>query len=331
MTNTSPLTHAEPFIKIRASTGWAALNLREIWKFRDLLMSLATRDLKLRYKQTALGVIWVVVQPLLAAGIFSFVFGKVAQLPSDGVPYLLFSFAGLLGWNLFSSTVTKCNGCLVGNSQLISKVFFPRLILPLSTVPSVLVDFAVAAGMMTVLMLIYGVAPGWGLLLLPVLMGLLLMLALGIGLCTAALSVSYRDVQYIVPVFMQILLYASPIAYAVSAVPRASAQRLFAQSAERSARSLPRFIAEHKLARRVESRSGRRNLRVRLPPRDLLLQTHGKEVRRCHLRTTAKQRTIDWHSSMRCGDSPACGSSSATSMLTGWAACGSMVGILRRS
>ena len=206
-------------IKIRPSTGWAALNLPEIWQFRDLLLSLATRDLKLRYKQTALGVIWVVVQPLMAAGVFSFVFGKVARLPSDGVPYLLFSFAGLLGWNLFSNTVTKCSGCLVGNSQLISKVFFPRLILPLSTSPSVLVDFAVAAGMMAVLMCFYGVTLGWGILYLPVLMALLLMLALGIGLCTAALAVSYRDVQYIVPVIIQILLYASPIAYSVSAVP----------------------------------------------------------------------------------------------------------------
>jgi lipopolysaccharide transport system permease protein len=218
-TTSAPRMIAEPFTKIRPSSGWAALNLEETWKFRDLLLSLATRDLKLRYKQTALGVIWVVAQPLMAAGIFSFVFGKVARLPSDGVPYLLFSFAGLLGWNLFSSTVTKCSGCLVGNSQLISKVFFPRLILPLSTIPSVLVDFAVAAGMMIVLMFVYGVAPGWGVLLLPVWMAMLLMLALGIGLSTAALAVSYRDVQYIVPVFMQILLYASPIAYAVSAVP----------------------------------------------------------------------------------------------------------------
>jgi lipopolysaccharide transport system permease protein len=219
VTISCPRIAAEPLIKIRPSTGWAALNLPEIWQFRDLLLSLATRDLKLRYKQTALGVIWVVVQPLMAAGVFSFVFGKVARLPSDGVPYLLFSFAGLLGWNLFSNTVTKCSGCLVGNSHLISKVFFPRLILPLSTSPSVLVDFAVAAGMMTVLMCLYGAGPGWGILLLPVLMTLLLMLALGIGLCTAALAVSYRDVQYIVPVIIQILLYASPIAYSVSAVP----------------------------------------------------------------------------------------------------------------
>jgi lipopolysaccharide transport system permease protein len=143
----------------------------------------------------------------------------VAKLPSNGIPYLLFSFTGLLGWNLFNNTVTKCSACLVGNSQLISKVFFPRLILPLSTVPSALVDFAVGAMMTAILMCVYGVAPGWSLLLLPVWMALLLMFALGIGLSTAALAVTYRDVQYIVPVILQILLYASPIAYSVQAVP----------------------------------------------------------------------------------------------------------------
>src|SRR4051812_37354539 len=146
----------KPSLSTRPSSGWINLNLRETWQFRDLLLSLAGRDLKLRYKQTALGVIWVVLQPLMAAGIFSFVFGKVAKLPSNGVPYLLFAFAGLLGWNLFSNTLTKASACLVGNSQLISKVFFPRLVLPLSTVPSTLVDFGVAAGMMAILMVIYG-------------------------------------------------------------------------------------------------------------------------------------------------------------------------------
>ena len=214
-----PPSPPTPYLTIRPKSGWVPLDLRELWQFRDLLFSLAGRDLKLRYKQTALGIVWVVFQPLIAAGIFSFVFGRVAKLPSDGVPYLLFSFAGLLGWNLFNNTVTKCSTCLVGNSQLISKVFFPRLILPLSTIPSVLVDFAVTSGMMIVLMIVYGVTPGWSMLLLPFLMILLLMLALGIGLCTAALAVSYRDVQYILPVAIQILLYASPIAYAVSAVP----------------------------------------------------------------------------------------------------------------
>ena len=209
----------KPYLTIRPSPGWAAINLGELWQFRDLLFSLAVRDLKLRYKQTALGVIWVILQPLMAAGIFSFVFGKVAKLPSDGVPYFAFSLAGLLGWNLFSNILTKTSGCLVGNSQLISKVFFPRLVLPLSTVPSVLVDFAVATTLMAVLLVTYGINPGWGLLLLPVWMALLAVLALGIGLVTSALTVSYRDVQYILPVFLQMLLYASPIAYAVSAVP----------------------------------------------------------------------------------------------------------------
>ncbi len=209
----------EPYLIIRPTSGWAALNLRELWQFRDLLFTLSGRDLKLRYKQTALGVIWVILQPLMAAGIFSFVFGTVAKLPSNGVPYLLFSFAGLLGWNLFSNTLSKTSGCLIGNAQLISKVYFPRLVLPLSTVPSTLVDFGVAAGMMGVLMVLYGVAPGWGLLLAPLWLAMLLAIALGIGLISAALTVSYRDVQYILPVFLQILLYASPVAYSISAVP----------------------------------------------------------------------------------------------------------------
>ena len=221
----APATAEKPYLTIQPKSGWAALDLRETWQFRDLLMSLAGRDLKLRYKQTVLGVAWVVLQPLMAAGIFSFVFGKLADFPSDGVPYFLFSYAGLLGWNLFSNTLNKTSGCLVGNSQLISKVFFPRLILPLSAIPSVMVDFSVAAAMMIVMMLAchhtlaathHGI--GWPILLLPIWMLILLFLALGIGLCTAALAVSYRDVNYILPVFMQILLYASPIAYGLSQV-----------------------------------------------------------------------------------------------------------------
>ncbi len=209
----------KPYLRIRPTSGWAALNLRETWQFRDLLFTLAGRDLKLRYKQTALGVIWVVLQPLLAAGIFSFVFGKVAGLPSDGVPYFVFSFAGLLGWNLFSNILTKTSGCLVGNQQLISKVFFPRLVLPLSTVPSVLVDFSIGAVLMIILLVTHKITPEWGLLLLPIWIALIIAIAMGVGLVTSALTVSYRDVQYILPVFTQMLLYASPVAYAASHVP----------------------------------------------------------------------------------------------------------------
>ncbi|WP_170065495.1 ABC transporter permease [Abditibacterium utsteinense] len=214
----------QPHLVIRASSGWAALDLKQIWLYRDLLMTLASRDVKLRYRQTALGVVWVILQPLVAAGIFSFVFGTVAGFPSEGVPYIVFAYAGQLAWNAFSSTVTKSSAVLVANSGLISKVYFPRLVLPLSTVPSTLLDFAVALGMMAVLMVIYGIAPGLGILLLPLWLGLILMLSVGIGLYTSALMVSYRDVQYILPVVTNMLLYASPVAYsasfAISKVPQ---------------------------------------------------------------------------------------------------------------
>ncbi|HEX4085257.1 MAG TPA: ABC transporter permease [Chthoniobacteraceae bacterium] len=214
-----PEVKRRPYLTIRPSRGWIGLDLREIWQFRDLLESLALRDLKLRYKQTILGVLWVVLVPLMAAGVFSFVFGTVAKLPSGKVPYLVFSFAGLLGWSYFAGVLTKISGCLLGNSNLISKVFFPRLILPLATIGSNLVDFLVSAVVMTVLLVIYHVVPSPAVLLLPVWMAILTAIALGLGLSTAALAVSYRDIPYIIPVFTQILLYASPVAYSVSAVP----------------------------------------------------------------------------------------------------------------
>ena len=214
-----PASSQRPRLRIRPPSRWIGIELGELWRFRDLVLTLAGRDLKLRYKQTVLGVMWVVLQPLMAAGIFSFVFGKVAKMPSDGLPYFLFAYAGLLGWNLFAGVLTRSSGCLLGNSHLISKVFFPRLVLPLSTVPGALVDMAVAGGLMVLLMAIYHVAPGAGLLLLPVWIVLLVLLSLGFGLIAAALSVSYRDVNYILPVLTQLLMYASPIAYAASAVP----------------------------------------------------------------------------------------------------------------
>lgn len=210
---------AKPHLVIRPTSGLAALNLNEIWPYRDLLVTLAERDIKIRYKQTALGVIWVILQPLVAAGIFSFVFGSIANLPSDGVPYFLFAYAGMQGWTLFSNVLTRSSGCLVGNAHLVSKVYFPRFILPLSTLGAILLDFTVAMGMMAVLMIMYQVVPGWGLLLLPVWMGILISFAIGIGLWLAALMVQYRDVGYILPVAMQMLMYASPVAYASSAVP----------------------------------------------------------------------------------------------------------------
>jgi len=214
---TIPNTPARPLRTLKARPGWQALNVKELWLFRDLLVTLAGRDVKLRYRQTAVGALWVVLQPLLAAGIFAFVFGKMANLPAPkGVPYFVFSYAGLLGWNVFSNTVIKVSASMVQNANLISKVYFPRLILPLSMMFSTLIDFGVALALLPVLMLIAHVAPGLSLLTLPLWFALILMLALGVGMVTSALAVTYRDVQYVIPVLMQFFLYASPVAYMLS-------------------------------------------------------------------------------------------------------------------
>jgi lipopolysaccharide transport system permease protein len=218
---TTEATH----IVVKPPSRWAPLNLGEVWAFRELLTRLTVRDLKLRYRQTALGVTWVVLQPLLAAGILTFVFGTMANLPSDGVPYFVFSYVGFVCWSLFAQTLTKSSASLVGNSALVSRIFFPRLVLPLSTVGSTLVDFVVALAMGVVVIVVGGVTPGWSLLTLPFWIALALLLAAGVGLAAAALMVQYRDVGQMLPVATQLLLYATPVAYALSAVPE-DARRL---------------------------------------------------------------------------------------------------------
>jgi lipopolysaccharide transport system permease protein len=192
---------------------------RELWDAREVLYRFGIRDIVLRYRQTAIGVAWVVLQPLASAGIFSIVFGSVAKLPSGGVPYFLFSFAGMLAWNAFNSVVSRSSASLVANQALVSKVFFPRLLVPLSSVISVLIDFAVAFVMYVVLLFLYGVNPGWPVLLTPVWLLITLLFACGIGVAASAITVKYRDVTYLLPWVLQILLYATPIAYSLSAVP----------------------------------------------------------------------------------------------------------------
>jgi len=208
-----------PYKKIRPQSGWQAIDLRGIWTAREVLITLAKRDITLRYRQTALGVSWVVLQPLAGAGIFTVVFGLIARLPSDGIPYFVFSYAGLLAWNALSTTLTRASGCMVQNPRLVSKVFFPRLILPLSVIFSTVVDFVVALFMLFVLMAIERVPLSRGVLLLPVWFALVVLLAVGIGFFCSALLVVYRDVQYVLPVLVQFWLYASPVAYSVTAVP----------------------------------------------------------------------------------------------------------------
>jgi homopolymeric O-antigen transport system permease protein len=207
-------------LRIRPSKGLTGLKLREFWSFRGLLAALAIRDIKLRYRQTVLGVAWVVFQPLLASGILAFVFGTVADVTKPGrSSVFIFVLSGFVGWSLFSSIFVRSGQSLIQNSGLITKVFFPRLILPAATVVSALLDTGVSLFVFILLTIALGPAAGLEILTLPIWLALLLAFAFGLGLINAALSVRFRDVQHITPVFLQILFYASPVAYQTGAVP----------------------------------------------------------------------------------------------------------------
>jgi lipopolysaccharide transport system permease protein len=228
---TSTLTASNgqrPALVIRATKGWAAPNLHELWRYRDLLLIFIQRELKLLYKQTALGAVWVVLQPLIAALIFAVIFGQVAKLPSDGAPYLLFVFCGLTVWTYFSQALQRAGNSLVQNAQLISKVYFPRLLIPLSRTLGPIVDFAVVFVVLLVLMAVYRYPfPGLRLVVIPGLLLLMICTATGVTLFFSALSVRYRDCAYLLPYVVQVWMYASPVIYPVSIVP-AKWQPLFA-------------------------------------------------------------------------------------------------------
>ena len=205
-----------PLRRIRSTTRRTPLDLAELWRYRDLWLTLALRDVKLRYRQTALGVAWVVLLPLLASGIFTLVFGMIAKLPSDGSPYFLFVFAGYLGWNAFQNTLQRCGISLIGNTALVTKVYFPRIILPAASVLASLLDFAVGVVMLLLVLFVRGELPSLAsLALVPLFMLLVQLLGLGLGFVSAALTVRFRDVQYVLPYLIQLLLYASPVPRAV--------------------------------------------------------------------------------------------------------------------
>ncbi|HEY2835209.1 MAG TPA: ABC transporter permease [Rhizomicrobium sp.] len=216
---TVPNSAAAETVVIKPSRGLVDLDLKGLWRFRDLLHAFAIRDIRLRYRQTALGVTWVVLQPLLSALIFAVVFGFIAKMPSQGVPYFLIAFSGMMGWTLFQGNLSRVTPSLVANAGLVRKIYFPRLLVPLGVVPSVLLDFFVSVGVMIVLLIVYEVMPGPGVLLFPFCMLIILLLSLGIGLMGSSLAVKYRDVQHIVPFFVQLLMYASPVGYTIAAVP----------------------------------------------------------------------------------------------------------------
>jgi len=208
-----------PVVVIEPKKGWISIDLRDLWQYRDLLYILTSRDVKVRYKQTLLGAAWAVIQPLFTMLIFTLFFGRLAGMPSDGIPYPLFAYAGLLPWTFFSNAVTNSGNSLVGNSNLITKVYFPRMIIPMASVGSGLVDFVIAFGLLVAMMFYYGVSFSINILMLPVLVILTSLLSVGIGMWMSALNVKYRDIRYALPFLIQLGMFATPIIYPSSLVP----------------------------------------------------------------------------------------------------------------
>lgn len=209
----------KPLVTVEATSSWVALNLVDLWSYRELLYFLMWRDIKVRYKQTVFGVAWVVMQPLLMTIIFTVFLGRLARVPSDNIPYALFAYAGLLPWTFFSSAVSTTGNSLVGNAHLITKVYFPRIIIPTATIGARLVDFGISFLIMFGLMIYYRVEPTWHLVMLLPLVVLITLLALGFGMWTSALNVKYRDIGMALPVLIQLWMFASPIVYPASLVP----------------------------------------------------------------------------------------------------------------
>lgn len=219
MTHLESASHA-PYVTVNEpSTGWPIPNLSELWDYRGLLFFLVWRDIKVRYKQTALGASWAVIQPFFTMVVFSLFFGRLAGVPSDGVPYPIFSYAALVPWTFFASGLTQSSNSLVASQNLIKKVYFPRLAVPVATVLAGAVDFAIAFVVLLGMMAFYGIVPTAQIVWIPALLVLALVASLGVGLWFAALNVQYRDVAYVVPFTVQLWLFATPIAYPSSMLP----------------------------------------------------------------------------------------------------------------
>ena len=219
--STDPHVHHAglPTLRISPPSRWTSLEFRELWEYRELLYFLIWRDVKVRYKQTALGAAWAVIQPFFMMVVFSLFFGRLAKVPSDGIPYPVFTFCALLPWQLFANALTESSNSLVGNQNLITKVYFPRLVVPISAVLGGLVDFVIAFVILLGMMLYYGIVPGWAIVTLPGFILLAVLTALGVGLWLSALNVQYRDVRYTIGFLVQLWLFLTPVAYPSSIVP----------------------------------------------------------------------------------------------------------------
>ena len=210
-----PLIHT----RIEPSKGWISLGLKDLWQYRELLFFLAWRDIKVRYKQTALGAAWAIIQPLFTMLVFTLFFGRLAKVPSDGIPYPLFSYTALLPWQLFAYALMESSNSVVANERLITKVYFPRLVVPLASILAGLVDFVIAFTLVVGMMIWYGIRPSWAILTLPFFVVLAIATALGAGLWLSALNVQYRDIRYTLNFIVQFWLFASPVAYSSTLVP----------------------------------------------------------------------------------------------------------------
>lgn len=212
-------TVSAPTVVIGPSRGLFHLDLETVWRYRELLYFLTWRDIRVRYKQTAIGAAWSVIQPVASMVVFTIIFGNFAKMPSDGVPYPIFAYAALLPWYCFSQALNNCGHSLVGDASLLRKVYFPRLIIPLASVVRPVVDFVLAFVVLLGMMAWFRIAPTWRILTLPLFLFVTVLTALAIGLWLAALNVRYRDVGYVIPFLMQMWMFASPVAYPVSVVP----------------------------------------------------------------------------------------------------------------
>lgn len=210
----------EHVVTIRPAPRWSLVNMRELWDYRELLGFLTWREITVRYRQTILGAAWAIIQPVFTVAIFATVFGRLAGLDSEGRPYVVFAFAALLPWQLFANSVTACTNSVVGNQQLITKIYFPRILIPLSSVLSSVVDFCIGLAVLMIMLAWFGLVPSLShaLWCIP-LLAMAMMTSLGVGLWLAALNVHYRDVRHGVPFLMQIWMYASPVAYSTRLVP----------------------------------------------------------------------------------------------------------------
>lgn len=219
MENTRQRNKGTPIVVLKPSKGWLTIDFKELWRYRELVFFLTWRDIKVRYKQALLGVSWAILQPLLTMVIFTLIFGVLLKTPSQDIPYPLFSLTALLPWQLFATALQRSSVSLVGNANLLTKIYFPRLAIPLSSVLAALVDFSVSFIVLLGVMIYYRYWPGWNIFWLVPMVLLALLTALAVGLWLSALNVQYRDVQHMVPFIVQVWMYASPIVYPITIIP----------------------------------------------------------------------------------------------------------------